>query len=369
MPLEGVADARWQQFEAHLSKLRMGAGTQSLNILQLGDSHTAGVHFSGRLRQRLQSLYGDGGPGLLPPGVIKDHPTAQVKLSQSAQWVTQLERNYKTPKLPPVVVKGLGGFVGYAQTPYQTVSYELPPSARLGHLSVYYQSSNEMGAGRGFKVFRDGVEVAAQASSGAGRADYALAGHVDKLTLLARGGAGDPRFFGANIVGNQPGVVYSNLGVIGARLDVLQDWDSEITRAELQDYRPALLILAFGTNDVVNADFSAEKFEQTLTRTAAWVKKHTPKSAVLLILPPHAPRHGRETLANLETARHLMRRLAAGQRWRVWDWSAVSGRYCQGACPQEDNDAFFNVDGIHLTAKGYQISADALFSALTTPRR
>ena len=45
------------------------ASATPLTILQIGDSHTANDSFSGRMREQFQARFGDGGRGILPPGV------------------------------------------------------------------------------------------------------------------------------------------------------------------------------------------------------------------------------------------------------------------------------------------------------------
>src|SRR6202040_4391800 len=46
-----------------------------MTILQLGDSHTAADFFTGRVRERLQEIYGSGGAGSIVPGV--PHPAVR----------------------------------------------------------------------------------------------------------------------------------------------------------------------------------------------------------------------------------------------------------------------------------------------------
>ena len=55
-------------FEA-LSEAEAGRGQAPVHILQIGDSHTAGDRITGRLRTALQGRFGDGGRGVLPPGI------------------------------------------------------------------------------------------------------------------------------------------------------------------------------------------------------------------------------------------------------------------------------------------------------------
>ena len=369
VPLEGLSDARWQNFERRLADLQAGRANRPLSILQLGDSHTAGQYLSGRIRQRFQSLFGNAGPGILPPGPVKDHPVFQVRTLPSPQWITTRDR--RAPgKSSTAPLPGLGGVVGYGNTPYQSVMYELPGNAEASRVYVYSGGASDQLSR--FRLYQDGVELPPLSSRGAledGRAAFDLPSGSGRLTLLARGTGDEVRFFGLTGMSRRPGVVFSSIGVNGARFGILQEWDGEVTHAQLKDYAPSLLILAFGTNDVVDPDFSREQFAEALHRTADWLRRNAPDSAVLLILPPQAPAFRERASQNLDTARNLMRQLAADNRWRVWDWSALVSRNCYVSCFNTDSGPAFQPDGIHLTRKGYELTADVLFEAIVSGSR
>src|SRR6185312_12632622 len=60
---------------------------QRVTILQIGDSHTASDHFSGRLRDLFQQQFGNGGRGLMAAGVpYAYYRPYQVSVSQSGGW-------------------------------------------------------------------------------------------------------------------------------------------------------------------------------------------------------------------------------------------------------------------------------------------
>lgn len=367
VPLEGLEDARWQSFERGLKELQAGRASRPMNILQLGDSHTAGEYLSGRIRQRFQSRYGNAGPGILPPGPIKNHPVFLAKTSPSPQWVTVRER--RTPGKSATASAGLGGYIGYGNAPYQSVMFELPKTADLSRAYVY--SAGNLEAGQRFRLYQGGVELAPSAARGQaqedGRTVFDLAAGSPRLTLLARGGTADEsRFFGLTGTSKAPGVAFSSIGVNGAKLSILQEWDGEITRAQLRDYAPVLLILVFGTNDVVDPNFSRDQFAEDLRRTADWLRRNAPDTAVLLVTPPQAPAFRERSSQNLEAVRSLMRQLAAENRWRVWDWSALLNRNCYVSCFNVDSGPAFQSDGIHLTRKAYELTADVLFEALVS---
>lgn len=362
--LGGRTDSRWQALESGLASLATGNRSATpVRILQLGDSHTAGGHFSHRLQQRFQSHFGTGIGGLLPPGQAGPGGPIDIQIAQSPRWSTTQVRGKDARN---TYTLGLGGFVGAGNAPFQTVSYNFPEKAQLSRLFVYSESLDP--GNRPFRLYQGEQErlpnYARGHSPSTTRSVFELQGTSDRLTLLVRNDASSARLLGLVALSSKPGVTFSALGLNGARFGILDEWDSKITRAQLHDYNPHLLILAFGTNDVVNTRYVPAEFRASLENTAAWIAKHVPRAAVLLVMPPHAPQHGMETAANLRSARSLMERLAEEKGWRTWDWSSTTGSRCNPACLTRNGDTMFQADGIHLTHKGYEESADVLFEAM-----
>ena len=79
-----------------------------MTIVQIGDSHTQGEHFSGRLRALFQARFGNGGRGMLPPGSPYDFwRPYQVQARQTGAW--EVFTSNKTDYAP--LPYGLSGFV------------------------------------------------------------------------------------------------------------------------------------------------------------------------------------------------------------------------------------------------------------------
>jgi len=82
-------DAMNGVFEA-LARAEAGAATAPVHILQIGDSHTAGDRITGKLRAALQARFGDGGRGVLPPGIpYAGYAPLQVEVTTDG-WTTTL---------------------------------------------------------------------------------------------------------------------------------------------------------------------------------------------------------------------------------------------------------------------------------------
>lgn len=359
IPVEGQSDVRWKALEKRIQDAVVGNTERGINVLQLGDSHTAGYAFPDSMRQHFQSLFGEGSVGLLPPGNIRRHPVSVAKIQSSSQWLTDRPR-YDGKSLP----LGLGGYLGAGRSAYQSVEYEIVRTS--GPSRVYVYSRGRGRAESQFSLYANGRKLAPVQQLKAirkGRTVFEVPGGTSRLTLLSKSSRSDFELLGVAVTGSA-GATYSSVGVIGATIDVLQGWDSDIARNQIRDLDPDLLIIAFGTNDVVNSNFSRESFFHSLTYTAAWIRRNAPDAAVLLVMPPNAPGFKPYSARNLETARMTMRIAARRFNWRVWDWASLTERNCVSGCGTPDAAPFFGPDGIHMTKQGYEATADALYTSI-----
>lgn len=369
--LEGTGDNRWAALAQRMHRLRQGHGGEAVRILLLGDSHTAAIYFPARLADRLQREFGDAGAGLLPPGNPARQPAILASVRQTAGWsVSQFHyREAAVPVDRPLT--GLGGLVGQGDAPFQMVSYEFPAAQAVKNFIVY--GSNKGGKGVGFQLYEgDRQLIAADQRQGNGvqRSVYHPRGDGGRLTLVSRGDGGRFSLYGVSAFSRNPGVMLSRFGLNGATFSVLNDWQDEIVRLQVRDYAPHLLILAFGTNDVVNnKNFTVEGFRQSLEQSAEWADRFAPGAAVLLVMPPHVFQHGGAVDEKLRTARGIMGQVAAARGWRTWDWSRLTAARCNPLCRLANGEPMFSPDGIHLTRGGYEASGDALADALAAPAR
>lgn len=351
--LEGNENPAWMRLRQHFQALSRQTDARPLRILHLGDSHTAASAFSGRMRTLFQQRYGDSGPGLLPPGELPGHSSGQLPPRQSDGWISQRDRS----KSKMADDGALGGFAAFSLRPYQFLGYRLPVDSGHARLILYTDPEATSRPSR-FKVFHEKKEVLPITRSLNGRSFYTLPAGKGQLEILSSNAGHIPRLRGINLLNETPGVSYCALGVNGAGFGILQEWRGPIVRMQMADYRPDLLILAFGTNDVVAPDFSREAFLNTLKQTESWLRDYAHHAAVLLVLPPGLPRHGAHVQENLNTLRQQVRNFAKNNGWYVWDWSHALNEL------PPTGETVFARDNIHLTSGAYTHSANRFFDAL-----
>ncbi len=352
-----------------------------LDILQLGDSHTAGGALSGRLRDDLQGRFGALGPGFMVPG--EPFPGSQrpdVTVTTSGKW------QYYDSLMGPQQSWGLSGFVARSRSPGASMS--LSTKDADGFDTVTLDVVHQIGGGD-LVVTIDNVVVQSIPTHG-------VAGQVEIVTIRAKSGhvlklsAHDAKpvdLIGWSFERNRGGIVFDSAGVVGARITVINRWDPAIVAEELRNRDPALVILAFGTNEGFDRDLDMAAYGEAFTAITRSIRQTLPNAAVLIVGSPDgqmlpkachpqaavkqcgeaAPPPGKcawYTPTNLVPLRDLQRKIAEREGIAFWDWSQVMEPVCGidrwvRATPPLARD-----DHIHLTRAGYERSADNLFGWL-----
>ena len=346
---------------AALADLDSGKRTEPVAIVQIGDSHTANDSFSGRMRELFQARFGDGGRGLLPPGI----PFRYYRPAGASVAATGWAAIGSYQKAP-----GPFGAAGLRQHADGPADMTLALDAGADEASV--EVLRQPGGGT-IEIAADGEAPVVASTAGAGPAwlDLAPPHGLHTLSLHARGdGPVDLLAWRGRHRG--PGVTWSNLGTPGATVGLVERWDDKLLAADLGRERPAMVVVAFGTNEAFRnradlddpADFG---------RAMARLRRAAPGAAMLVALPLDGVRHagpgevadcpgGYATPPGLAVVR-ARERAAAGRAY-VWDWSAAMGTRCTmvdwiAAVPQ-----LAAPDGVHLRQDGYRMTAEALFADL-----
>ena len=364
-----------------------GFGGRRLTILQLGDSHTAADFFTGRVRERLQEIYGTGGAGYIVPGVPHlGVRSAMFKDEASDGW------NYE--------------------------ALQRSAESRRFYLSGFNAVSHRAGASINLtardSVGYDSLKVAFLKQPGGGHAqvliDGALQGEVDldgaadqRAIISARARGDNPHAIheisvksttdapvtvtGVHVERDGDGVSYLSLGFPGATVQVLQ----KLTMANLSDgmrrLSPDIVVLAFGTNEGFNDNLDIGAYSAEYQRIIAKLKFLLPNVHIVMIGPPDGARppgakpcpggaaghdcaepapkpdqagsHCRfETPPKLAMVRDAQRQIAARTGSAFWDWSSIMPGPCGAQTWAAATPPLMAHDFVHMTLDGYRLSAD-----------
>jgi len=343
------------------SKLRMAARAP-VNIVQLGDSHTAADLFSGELRRLFQKDHGDGGIGLVAALQVPGTRYEQVVLKAAeAQWKLVSARNQHSEQFP------LGGYVVFPQVDKAAVRIEARQADEQRYrVSALYQAqqNGSLHASDGQNPDR---RLLLAATAGQWRFSPLLNNARLPLTLSVEAPAG-LALGGWYIQGqNNAGVTLSALGINGAQLAVTDKWQAG-WQDTLKSLRPDLLLLEYGTNEAFDPGFDPERYRALLARVVADLRRQLPRALIVLLGPPDSIRQRSaqgcaarvpQALAGIVEAQ---REVAKANAALFWDWQGFMGGPC--SIEQWQAAGLARGDLIHLTAEGYRKSAAGLYGFL-----
>ncbi|MCO6418828.1 GDSL-type esterase/lipase family protein [Siccirubricoccus sp. KC 17139] len=369
MPAAAGAGDPLAPFHRALAQLEARRASQPVLIVQFGDSHTAGPFFIARLRELFQARYGAIGPGRLPPGQApRFYRPALVQVEQQGPWEARNALRAGTP--------GPFGIAGYRLRASAPGSRILLRSTEPEGFDRFSLDVLVQPGGGQFRLALDGVAgpVLRSRAPEQRRApvplDLPRRVHEAAVEVL---GDGPVELLGWGAERRGPGVLVEGHGINGATIDMLSNLDQAILQDDLAARPPALILLAYGTNEAVDAGLSAEAYAAQLTGRVRALRRMAPQSAMLLIGAPDAARRvgrhpqgcgGWAPLPGLAAVKAAQARVAAAEKLAFWDWAEVTGGICRLDALTRGTPKLVQDDHVHLTAEGYRLSAERLFDRL-----
>ncbi len=360
-------------FFSALAALDKKQASAPVRILQIGDSHTANDSLSGRLRERFQAQFGAAGRGWLPAGIpFKYYKPRLVTVSESG-W-----RHVK-PNDHAGVALGLDAIAAENETPDAVMTIETAEGAGFDRFAVEFLARPN---GPAFTVAVDGgnpVRVSTAAAVAAiktfdlplGRLAHRVELRVEDRTPVV--------LLGWTVERQTPGIIYENHGTIGATVGLLDQMTQDAVAFELAERRPALLIVAFGTNEGFDDGLDMTRYSARFEANVEGLRRAAHGAPVLVLGPPDGNRleHGCTALpcgtvdncawrepAKLAAVRDTQRRVAAQRGWAYWDWFDAMGGTCSIDRMSAANPRQAMPDHVHLSTPGYDGIADLLFGDL-----
>ncbi len=199
--------------------------------------------------------------------------------------------------------------------------------------------------------------------SGLGTYQYTASPGVHQYTLRTLSAA-PVRLFGW-VAQNHAGVTYETLGINGAQANLMLDWNPDILASELMSRDPALVVLAYGTNEALSRTWTPEDYRASLTEIIRRLRAALPLASILLIGPPDCEHRLRGRLLpfpHLDQVVEIQREVARANGCAFWDWRAAMGG--TGSVRQWVQAGLGQGDYTHLTGGGYRMTGGALFDEL-----
>ena len=383
------------RFLAALESYERGGRRGRFTILQIGDSHTAGDNWTGYLRERFQRRFGDGGRGMLAPGKpFFDFRPYQIRVAQSGNWGVYNYRQWAGT--------GIASYSIVGDKSTDTFEASMRGLKSFEEIEVEFVRQAQGGS---FVLNVDGRDIRTVSTRGAHsleRVSIPLprAGHHAVVTLK---GDGPVALLSWSLL-RRSGLVFVSHGVPGETVGLIGKWDAGIAAWQIHHLNPALIIVAFGTNDGFVNRLKPEEYEAEFRDRLQTIRSMAPNASIAVVTAPGADRLpswcGRNRAqrerfqcrplsaahaANyaeliekrskalcywhsppaLEQVRQIQRRVAERLGLHFWDWSQVTGKDCGMDRWARMDPPLTIADRVHMRLEGYDLSGEALYRDLT----
>lgn len=349
-----------RRFFDALSKLDAGDAQSDVRIVQFGDSHTAADIGTATVRHALQSRFGDGGRGFVAIGKPwKGYLQEGIRCGNSTDFSPERGR------LDHGAFSGDGlyGLAGIAlDTRARNARAWADITSRTQRAEIDYL---EQPSGGSFDVFVDGLRLVRISTRGPSATSAYRAFALDERNahqLEVRSvGDGNVRVFGVSLDREPHGVVLDALGINGARISTCLQWDEAHFAEQLRHRAPALIVLAYGTNESTDESMPAEVYERQLVDMLGRVARAVPSASCLLLGPPdRAIRSGNAkepggwtTSSKLLEIIASQRRVAEAGGCAFYNQLDAMGGAGTVAAWAEETPPRAQKDRVHLTRDGY----------------
>jgi hypothetical protein len=338
-----------------LLRLTSGQSHDPVHILHFGDSHTAADEWTGGLRDLFQQRFGDGGSGFSLAG----HPFAgyrrfDAKSSATSGWQSEGMRTGNGDGY-----FGLGGISVVAWTPGQSVAV----NADCDRIEIDYL---QQPGGGGVELYDD-EQLLQQFSTDGDLAPAfvtyeipAGSHHFVLKTLEAK----PVRLFGW-VADRDSGVTYEALGINGAEAAVMLRWNQDMLAAYLQRRSPALIVLAYGTNEASDSAWDSASYLAMYCSLLEKLRAAAPAASILAIGPGDRWARHRgvwKVVPGIDRIIAAQRAACKANGCAFWDTRARMGG--TGSMTHWVTAGLAQIDRVHFTDAGYHRLATALYEDL-----
>lgn len=337
---------------------------RKVRILVYGDSLIMGDLIVSSLREQLQKIFGNGGPGWVVP--VKTCPWYRrtgISFTESTGWSFVRVTKPKTED----GLYGLGGQAFIAKEGGKNGKVgcgSTCPWTGVNEYEIYYLAHPKGGK---FKfTLEDGTTQVVDTRSDTTTSGFTkVPGKGQKLGFSLESVSGVLRLFGVVAETAGGGVVVDNLAVLGSRSYRFNNMDAKHFAEQLQRRKPDLIVLLFGANESEIQFVAKKEYTADLEQLVKTLKAGAPQASILMASPPAAG----ERVEGVVQLRRSIPDLIAVQRdvcqrlgVAFWDeFQAMGG-------PKGTNSwlkkGLLTGDLVHMSAKGGAVLGKFLYAAL-----
>jgi lysophospholipase L1-like esterase len=337
------------------------AGNNQIKIVHIGGSHIQADIYTHCMRQELQSFY----PGVLgsrgfffPYTLARTNSPSNLWIKFSGTWQT-----CKNTQSNPVFELGLSGITSALTSSSGSLQivarYDTLQHYDFNHIKIF---CNAALTGNIPTLNHGQLVNEVKINEAGGYIQYDLNHYTDTLDIHIQqaDSANEPfQLYGISLESDDPGVIYSSIGVNGAKLQSYLRCNLFVQH--LKALNPDWIILSIGTNDGNTRQFDSEAFRNEYKLLLSKIHQAVPDAAILLTVPNDSYLYKRYINHNTSRMREIIFDLARSENCGVWDFYTIMGGLNSSMVWY--NNGLMKKDHIHFNNKGYILKGNLFFNA------
>ncbi len=365
--LEGSPEVL-RRIRSVMNRAKQGLATR---LSFFGASHTGADLWTGRIRRLLQDRHGDLGHGfILPAALYRGYRGADVNLCRTEGWLADWvgkKNGHGDGLLGPAgmsVSSANPGDFGWVETTRQN------PHGRK--VSKFIVMALNQPAGGHLELRVDNGKVQRVST----RADSHELHTIEIQVVdgphrleLRPAGDGEVRLFGVSMEREGSGILVDAMGIRGRTMKTWLKWDKQLAAAGLKALDPALVVIAYGTNEASHQDYSMKDYRDDLEAALGELRARLPMEVPCILAGPsdRGVRLSADRYAvwnRTAMVAQVQRELADSYGCAFWDWQQATGGPGSMVAWYFHQPAMAAKDLIHFNRRGYQWLGDRFVAAL-----
>jgi lysophospholipase L1-like esterase len=272
-------------FYAALARTEQKQPGAITRISHFGDSPISGDLISGEARTLLQEKFGDSGHGFILISKPWDFYYHEDVSMEGKGW------KVNSPMLPGGGGGGSVGLGGASFTASSPSAFSRIRTTRKGEGSavsrfdIFYRAQPHGGSFLAYVDKEDAREFSTQAETRSSAVvSISVEDGAHTLRLTPRGD-GPVTLYGVALERDTPGVVYDTLGMLGATVHHLTFFHEDTWIEDLQNRRPDLVILNFGTNESNYGFLAYAEYLHNYAVVIQRIRTALPYASILIMAP------------------------------------------------------------------------------------
>jgi lysophospholipase L1-like esterase len=336
----------------------------TLNIIQIGDSHTQADFASGTTRVLLQQEFGNAGRGLIFPGrVARTNEPSTIYSSSTGSW-----ENKRIIYINQPMPIGIGAMTLHTTDSKASILLKTKPIENINYafnkVTFFFQkdfSSYNLVVKDSIGQYMAYVGPYSLEDSNTSRIQLPfVTNQIEFQTLQSTPSQNQFTLFGINLENSKPGILYHAIGGNGAK--VKHYLEATYFSEQTSELTPDLFIISLGTNEAIEHPYVDPKFTTQLNTFVEQLKVRNPNALFLFTIPADFYKKKTRRNPGVEFIRNKLIEYAEEHQYAYWDLYTVGGGSHSADLWKKNN--LMQSDGIHFTKVGYQLQGRLLYEAI-----